>query len=249
MISCRGLTKVFGDFRAVSDASFQIGPGSVCALLGPNGAGKSTLVKMLTGLLPPSSGAAEICGIAVGDTALKGIVGVLPESLALFDALTIGEHLELTGAIYKLRTTEIRSRTEQLLRLLQLEHGRHTFIHQCSYGMKKKTSLAMALLPNPRALFLDEPFEGVDPITARTIRNQLHAISRRGITVLLTSHILPLVDRIADKVIIINRGSIVLDADVADLPKTLEEMYLELAAAANSDEDLEWLGSKASKAS
>lgn len=249
MIACQGLTKTFGDFRAVSAASFQVGPGSVCALLGPNGAGKSTLVKMLTGLLPPTSGTAEVCGIPLGDTALKGIAGVLPESLALFDALTIGEHLELTGAIYKLRTTEIQSRTNQLLRLLQLEHGRHTFIHQCSYGMKKKTALAMALLPNPRALFLDEPFEGLDPITARTIRNQLRAISRRGVTVLLTSHILPLVDRIADKVVMISRGSIVLDAEVADLPKTLEETYLELAAATVSDEDLEWLGSEASKAS
>jgi ABC-2 type transport system ATP-binding protein len=173
---------------------------------------------------------------------------VLAESLALFDALTIGEHLELTGAIYRLRTTEIRSRTEQLLRILQLEHSRHTFIHQCSYGMKKKTALAMALLPNPRALFLDEPFEGLDPISTLTIRNQLHASSRRGVTVLLTSHILPLVNRIADKVVMLNRGSIVLDADVADLPKTLEELYLELAPAV-SDEDLEWLGSETSKAS
>ncbi len=85
------------------------------------------------------------------------MVGVLPENLALFDALTIGEHLELTGAVYKLKANEARSRIDQLLRVLRLDHGKHTFIHQCSYGMKKKTALAMALLPNPRALFLDEP--------------------------------------------------------------------------------------------
>jgi len=165
---------------------------------------------MLTGLLQPTAGTAEVCGIRIADAALKGVAGVLPESLALFDALTIGEHLELTGAIYKLPSADVQSRTEQLLRILQLEHSRNTFIHQCSYGMKKKTALAMALLPNPRALFLDEPFEGLDPITARTIRSQLHALSRRGVTVLLTSHILPLVDRIADKVVIINHGSNVI---------------------------------------
>src|ERR1700733_12141510 len=216
MISCRGLTKTFGDFRAVSGASFQVQTGSVCALLGPNGAGKSTVVKMLTGLLRPSGGSAEICGSPIDSPAIKRIAGVLPESLALFDALTIGEHLELTGAIYKLRTTEIRSRTQQLLRVLRLEHGRHTFIHQCSYGMKKKTSLAMALLPNPRALFLDEPFEGLDPITAETIRVQLRAIAHRGVTVLLTSHILSMVDRVADQVVMIRRGELVLDSAIRE---------------------------------
>jgi ABC-2 type transport system ATP-binding protein len=170
---------------------------------------------------------------------------VLPESLALFDALTIDEHLELTGAIYKLKTSETRSRTNQLLRVLRLEHGRHTFIHQCSYGMKKKTALAMALLPNPRVLFLDEPFEGLDPITADTIRIQLRAIAQRGVTVLLTSHILSLVDRVADKIVLINRGAVVLDADTADLPKALEELYFEHVERASA-EDLEWLGSEAS---
>jgi len=245
MISCRGLTKNFGDFCAVSGVSFEVRPGSVCALLGPNGAGKSTLVKMLTGLLRPNSGTAEVCGIPVNDSALKGIAGVLPESLALFDALTVQEHLELTGAIYKLPAADIRSRTVQLLRILQLEHGKHTFIHQCSYGMKKKTALAMALLPNPRALFLDEPFEGLDPISARTIRDQLRGISRRGVTVLLTSHILPLMERIAEQVVIINRGAVVLDAEVAELPKPLEELYFELAGDIPG-EDLEWLGSEIS---
>jgi ABC-2 type transport system ATP-binding protein len=245
MISCRGLTKTFGDFRAVSGASFQVRAGSVCALLGPNGAGKSTVVKMLTGLLRPSSGVGEVCGFPLDNPALKRIAGVLPEGLALFDALTIDEHLELTGAVYKLKTSETRSRTNQLLRVLRLEHGRNTFIHQCSYGMKKKTALAMALLPNPRVLFLDEPFEGLDPITADTIRIQLRAIAQRGVTVLLTSHILSLVDRVADKIVLINRGAVVLDADTADLPKALEELYFEHVERASA-EDLEWLGSEAS---
>ncbi|MEP6962066.1 MAG: ABC transporter ATP-binding protein [Acidobacteriota bacterium] len=244
MIACRGLSKTYGELRAVAGVSFDVAQGSVCALLGPNGAGKSTLVKMLTGLLRADigerGGSAEVCGLKVGDPALKGMVGVLPESLALFDALTVGEHLELTGSVYGLRKAEAKTRTAQLLRVLRLEHGRDTFIHQCSYGMKKKTALAMALLPNPRALFLDEPFEGLDPITAETIRVQLRAIAGRGVTVLLTSHILSMVDRVADQVVMIHRGAVVLDSAVTDLPKSLEEIYFERVEHAAA-EDLEWL--------
>jgi ABC-2 type transport system ATP-binding protein len=245
MISCRNLSKSFGTFTAVAGASFEVPSGAVCAVLGPNGAGKSTLVKMLTGLLAASGGEAEVCGIPTQNPELKKIIGILPESLALFDALTIAEHLELTGAVYKLNTGQTRDRSHQLLHLLDLEHGRNTYIQECSYGMKKKTALAMALLPNPKALFLDEPFEGVDPITAQTLRNLLRAIAKRGVTVLLTSHILSLVDRVADKVVMINGGEIVLDSAVADLPKTLEDLYFELVERAPL-EDLEWLGSQAS---
>jgi len=244
MISCRGLTKAFGEFQAVSGVSFEVRTGSIGALLGPNGAGKSTLVRMLTGLTRPSAGAARICGLAVDNPELKRVVGVLPESLALFDALTVGEHLELTGAVYGLNNSDSQSRTDQLLRVLGLEHGRNTFVHQCSYGMKKKTSLAMALLPNPRALFLDEPFEGLDPITAETIRVQLRAIAQRGVTVLLTSHILSMVDRVADQVVMIRRGAVVLDSAIRNLPKSLEESYFERVETVTA-EDLEWLGSAA----
>jgi ABC-2 type transport system ATP-binding protein len=245
MILCKEVTKTFGEFRAVSEASFTVPTGSICALLGPNGAGKSTIVKVLTGLLKANSGEAAVCGIPATDPALKSIAGVLPENLALFDALTIAEHLELTGAVYKLKSADTHARIDQLLRVLRLEHGRNTFIHQCSYGMKKKTALAMALLPNPRALFLDEPFEGIDPVTAETIRMQLRAIARRGVTVLLTSHILSLVDRVADKVVLINHGRIVFDADINDLPSTLENLYFEMVERIEGEE-LEWLGSQAS---
>ena len=179
------------------------------------------------------------------NAALKSIIGVLPENLALLDSLTVGEHLELTGAAYKIRTDDIRLRGEQLLRILRLQGGRDTFIRQCSYGMKKKTALAMALLPNPRVLFLDEPFEGIDPVTAETIRIQLRAITRKGITVLLTSHILSLVDRVADQVVMINRGQIVWNSQISELPKGLEELYFETVEAAETEE-LDWLGSEAS---
>lgn len=241
MISCRNVAKNYGSFRAVSEVSFEVANGSICALLGPNGAGKSTLVKILTGLMKPTEGTAEVCGTPVTDPDLKRIIGILPENLAVFDALTIAEHLELTGAVYKLSHEQVRSRSDQLLTLLRLQHGRRTFIHQCSYGMKKKTALAMALMPNPKALFLDEPFEGVDPVTAETIRVQLRAIARKGITVLLTSHILSLVDRVADQVVMINRGRVVLSRAIGDLPQALEPLYFNLVEQAPNDE-LSWLG-------
>ncbi len=244
MIAAYELTRRFGDFEAVSPISFEIPTGSICALLGPNGAGKSTAVKMLTGLLPPSGGTAIICGHDCQSKTLRTAVGVLPETLALFDALTVREHLDLTGRIYGLSANETHSRTDQLLRALRLADGEHTFIHQCSYGMKKKTALAMALLPNPPALFLDEPFEGIDPITAVTIRTLLRTLGRHGVTVLLTSHILSLVDRVADQVLLIDHGRLLWQSTVAELPKSLEDLYFELIEPPPAD-DLTWLGSSA----
>ena len=163
MISCRSLTRNFGDFTAVDAISLQVAEGAICVFLGPNGAGKSTTVKMLTGLLRPTSGEASVCGrdVVRDAQALKRLYGVLPEDLGLFGALTIGEHLEMAGPIYGLSKVETRRRTEDLLHALGLEKSRQFFIDECSHGMKKKTALALALLHNPRVLFLDEPFEGL----------------------------------------------------------------------------------------
>ncbi len=241
MISCSNLTKQYGEVAAVSGAGFDVPAGSICALLGPNGAGKSTTVKMLTGLVVPTSGSAQICGIDIRSPRVKSLIGVLPEDLALFDLLTVKEHLELTGAVYKIRSDETRSRTRQLLRVLRLEPFGDTFIYQCSYGTKKKTALAMALLPNPRVLFLDEPFEGVDPVTSDTLRQLLRAVAAKGVTVLLTSHILSMVDRVADAVVLINHGKIVWQSRVSELPKGLEDLYFELVERADTEE-LSWLG-------
>ena len=244
MIACSNLSKKYGGLLALSEANCAVAKGSICAVLGPNGAGKSTLVKILTGLIPSSSGTAAVCEISSTDPALKKIVGILPESLALFNELTVREHLELTGSVYKLTKQETAVRASQLLRVLRLEHGRDTFIRECSYGMKKKTALAMALLPNPRALFLDEPFEGIDPVTSETIRLLLKATADRGVTILLTSHILSLVDKVADQVVMINQGRIVLDQKVADLSHGLADLYFDLVERAEV-EDLGWLGSHA----
>ncbi len=247
MISCRNLTRRFGDFTAVNNLSFEVDTGTICAFLGPNGAGKSTSVKMLSGLLAPTSGSAMVAGmdVASGGVELKRRIGVLPENLGLFDDLTVEEHLHLTGDLYGLSTGETRARTDQLLRVLALEHGRYRFANRCSHGMRKKTSLAMALLPNPKVLFLDEPFEGIDPVSSKAMRDLLAAIASRGITVFLTSHILPVVERLAQQIIMIREGQVVWNSATGELPGSLEDLYFELVESPVK-EDLEWLGSERS---
>ena len=128
---------------------------------------------------------------------------MLPEDLGLFDDLTVEEHLPLTGSVYGIDRHDTRARTDQLLHALSLEHGRHTFAAACSHGMRKKTSFAMALLPNPRVLFLDEPFEAIDPVTSKIMRDLLESVARRGVTVFLTSHILSVVEQIATQLMMI----------------------------------------------
>ncbi len=243
MISCRQLTRQFGDFTAVDAISFEVPKGSICAVLGPNGAGKSTTVNMLTGLLTPTSGEAEVCGVnvALDPVGVKRKIGVLPEDLGLFDDLSIEEHLQLTGDIYGLDAATTRERIARLLLVLGLAAGRRTFARSCSHGMRKKTAFAMALLPNPEALFLDEPFEAVDPVTSSVMAGVLQKAAARGVTVFLTSHILPMASRIADQIIIVRAGRVVLNSPASELTRSLEDLYFELAEAPVSD-DLEWLG-------
>jgi ABC-2 type transport system ATP-binding protein len=244
MITCRNLTRRFGDFTAVDSLSFEVATGAICAFLGPNGAGKSTTVKMLTGLLPPTSGTVEVCGLnpAAKAIELKQQIGVLPEDLGLFDDLTVEEHLLLTGAVYGVDRHVTRDRADQLLHALSLGHGRHTFASSCSHGMRKKTAFAMALLPNPRVLFLDEPFEAVDPVTSKIMREMLRSVARHGITVFLTSHILSVVEQIATQLVMIRGGRMVWDSPISELPRELEQHYFDLVESPVVEE-LEWLGS------
>ena len=243
MISCRELTKRFGAVTAVDALSLEVEKGTICAFLGPNGAGKSTTVKMLSGLLTPTSGEASVCGLNVASNPLevKRGIGVLPENLGLFDDLTIEEHLLLTAQIYGVEKQEARARIDQLLRVLSLVDGRNTFAGYGSHGMRKKTAFAMALLPNPEVLFLDEPFEAIDPATSKIMRDLLVAAAARGITVFLTSHILPVVERIAHQFVMIRSGRVVWNSKAHELPRALEDLYLELAEPPLS-EQLEWLG-------
>jgi ABC-2 type transport system ATP-binding protein len=246
MIRCHQITKTFEDLVAVDHVSFEIRSG-ICALLGPNGAGKSTLLKVLTGLLPPDSGEVRIADLDVKTQSLqvRQAIGVVPEDLGLFDSLTIQEHLDLTGPIYSLTAAETRERAASLLRILGLDDARETFLDQCSHGMRKKTALAVALLHNPRVLFLDEPFEGIDPVASKTIQDLLRAIADRGISVFLTSHILSIVDRLATEIMMIREGRIVWSSAAQTVSRPLEEIYFELVESAPL-EDLAWLRSSPS---
>jgi ABC-2 type transport system ATP-binding protein len=192
MIEILSLTKRFGSFTAVDEVTLSIDTGTIFGFLGPNGSGKSTTVKMLTGLLQPTSGDALIDGLSIQHNSLeiKSRIGVLPEDLALFNSLTIWEHLKLSGPVYGLSQNETESRAEQLLNYLELWTERHTFVEQASFGMRKKCALVMALLHNPKVLFLDEPFEGIDPVSSRSMKDLLLLMSQRGVTIFLTSHIL-----------------------------------------------------------
>jgi ABC-2 type transport system ATP-binding protein len=244
MISCHGLTRRFGGFTAVDNLTLEIPTGAICAFMGPNGAGKSTTVNMLTGLLAPTSGDATVAGLSItsGGVALKRRIGVLPANLGLFDELTVEEHLFLTGDVHGLNRDETRTRTSRLLRALDLENGRNVFAGRCSSGMRKKTALAMALIHNPPVLFLDEPFEAIDPITSRAISDLLSRISKRGTTVFLTSHILSAIERMATQFVIILGGRIAWNSTSDGLPGPLEEHYFDLIENPPA-EDIEWLGS------
>ena len=244
MITCHNLSRRFGDRIAVDNLNLEIPAGAICAFMGPNGAGKSTTVNMLTGLLAPTSGDATVAGLSItpGGIELKRRIGVLPANLGLFDELTVEEHLFLTGDIHGLNREETHMRTTQLLRALDLEHGRQIFASRCSSGMRKKTALAMALIHNPPVLFLDEPFEAIDPLTSRTISQILSRIASRGSTVFLTSHILSTIERMATQFVVIRNGRIVWNSTAGELPRPLEDLYFDLIDTPPA-EDLEWLGS------
>ena len=242
-ISCRELTRNFGEFVAVDRLTMDVARGAICVCLGANGAGKSTTVKMLTGLLAATSGEAVVCGAdtRADPVALRRRIGVLPEDLGLFDDLSVQEHLEVTAEVYGLSNGISRDRIEQLLAALRLEPHRRTFASRCSHGTRKKTALAMAMLPNPQALFLDEPFEAIDPVTSKTMRDLLVAAAARGTTVFLTSHILPVAQEIATQIVMIREGRLVLNEPAAELTGSLEQVYFELAEAAE-EVSLDWLG-------
>jgi ABC-2 type transport system ATP-binding protein len=245
-IDARGLTKTFGTVTAVRGVTLHVPSGTIFAFLGPNGSGKSTTVRLLTGLLAPTAGEARVSGrlVSVDDLDLRREIGVLPEDDALFPDLTIWEHLELCGRLYGVGREETATRAIQLLRHLDLEDGRTTVVEKASFGMRKKCALAMALLHNPRVLFLDEPFEGIDPGSSRNIKDLLLALAGRGVTVFLTSHILEIVERLAEQFALIVKGDVVCCQAISDLARagtTLEELYLGYAGKPET-ENLSWLG-------
>ena len=243
MISCRAIRRDFGDFAAVDNLTFEVPPGAICSLLGPNGAGKSTTIKVLTGLLPLTGGDARVGGYDVkADLAdLKRCIGVLPDDLGLFDSLTVAEHLSLTAAVGRLDSQTAHHRSGQLLEALGLEPASDTFISACSHGMQKKTALAMALLPNPKVLLLDEPFEGIDPVTSRTVCGLLRQAARNGTTILLTTHSLALAQSVGTHFVVMLDGQLAWNGSASDVDGPLERHYFELVGP-QQERRVDWLG-------
>jgi ABC-2 type transport system ATP-binding protein len=226
------LTRDFGTFRAVNQLSLHVPAGCFYGFLGPNGAGKSTTIKMLTGLLAPTSGGIRILGEDVSEPQrareVKRRVGVVPENLALFDNLTARESLIFTGRMYQLPPETIRTRSAELLAMMDLAKEEKKLTLEFSHGMKKKLALAAALLPNPDLLFLDEPFEGVDAVASRVLRDTLKQCVNRGATVFLTSHVLEIVEKLCSDVGIIANGQLVHQGTMEELRRdgSLEDKFL-----------------------
>ncbi len=247
-IQTTALSKNYGDFQAVKEVNLLVAPGTLYGFLGPNGAGKSTTIKMLTGILKPASGSIQLLG---GDPwnrsqaiSIKQKIGVVPEDLALFDNLKAREQLAFVGQMHLMDKKTIVQRGEELLALLKLEDVDTKLTVEYSHGMKKKLALACALLPNPSLLFLDEPFEGVDVVTARVIRDILGSYVEKGGTVFVTSHVMEIVERICTHVGIIAGGRLVEQCSLDSLRQrtTLENRFVELVGeSAEVSTSLEWL--------
>jgi ABC-2 type transport system ATP-binding protein len=249
-IRVRGLTKAFLKKVAVDGLTFSVARGRFFGFLGPNGAGKSTTIKMLTGLLRPTAGEVEIEGRAL-DTDLLGIkrvIGVLPEELPLYERLTGEEYLHFAGRMYGLGRDETRGRTDELLHFLSLDEERGKLIVDYSQGMRKKVALAAALIHSPRVLFLDEPLNGIDPVSGRVVTDLLRRLASKGVTLFFTSHVLDVVERLCDEVAIIDKGRIVAQGPLDEIragagrDASLEDVFLKLVSADLRREDLSWIG-------
>jgi ABC-2 type transport system ATP-binding protein len=245
-VETRALTRDFGAFRAVDGIDLAVPVGSFYGFLGPNGAGKSTTIKCLTGLLRPSGGTMRILGVdpLVDDVAVKRRIGVVPEDLALFDRLTAEETLLFVAQVHGMELATARSRSADLLALMDLKDAGSTLVTDFSHGMRKKLSLAAALLPGPKLLFLDEPFEGIDAVASRQIKDLLHSFVSRGGTIFLTSHILEIVERLSTHIGVIAKGKLVAQGRIEDLRqsgRTLEEMFIDLVGHEARGVSLDWI--------
>jgi ABC-2 type transport system ATP-binding protein len=251
------LTRRFGSLAAVDSIDLQVEAGQFFGFLGPNGAGKSTTIKMLTGLLAPTSGRMELLGVdfQAHPAEVKRQIGVVPEGMGLFERLTGKEYLRFVGRMYGLDRATTEKRAEELLEFMQLADREKTLVADYSHGMQKKLALAAAVIHGPRILFLDEPFEGVDALAAGALKSLLGRMTERGVTIFLTSHVLEIVERLCSHVGIIHEGRLVAQGSIEELrrgvaaeageKKTLEQIFLSIVGQSGAEqsrlEELTWL--------
>jgi ABC-2 type transport system ATP-binding protein len=247
-IEVRGLKKSFDKKQAVAGIDLEIAAGSLAGLVGPNGAGKTTSLSMMTGLLRPDAGRILVSGLDVwaDPSAAKAIIGVVPAEVRLFERLSGEELLEYAGRLHGLPAAEARRRAAQLLDVLDLTADAKRLVADYSTGMRKKAALGCALIHNPPVLFLDEPLEGVDPISADVIRRLLARLVGTGSTVLFSSHVMELVEQVCDHVSVIDKGKILATGTTDEVRngKTLQQAFIDLVGPrSNGEEGLSWLGS------
>ncbi len=231
---------------AVDGLSLAVPRGSFFGFLGPNGAGKTTTIRMLMGLAPPTSGDISILGLPMPASAqeIKGRIGLVPDESLLFDHLTGQEYIEFVARIYGLHKSMARERSRELLELFQLSGSERKLIAEYSKGMRKRVAMAAALVHRPELYLMDEPFEGVDAVGARLMKDLLQEQVRHGATVFLTSHVLEVVERLCDRVAIIHEGRLVIDESMAALrsgSETLEDIFVRVVGAERGAEALDWL--------
>ncbi len=248
-LSLRGLRKTYRGVTVVDDVGLTVPEGSFTGVVGPNGAGKTTTLSMAVGLLRPDSGSSVVHGIDLWrDPAdAKRLLGVLPDGLALPERLTGPELLTYWGLLRGLDRQEVRRRTDELLRVLDLDgpEERARLVLEYSTGMRKKIGLATALLHNPRVLVLDEPFEAVDPVSARTIRRLLRQFAQRGGAVLISSHVMPLVEQVCDRVALIAAGRMLAAGPIDEVRDglSLEDRFVAFVGERPAaDGEMAWLG-------
>ncbi|HVB75549.1 MAG TPA: ABC transporter ATP-binding protein [Ktedonobacteraceae bacterium] len=246
------LLRVFGQKAAVNYLNLTVQRGEFFGFLGPNGAGKSTSIKMMVGLLRPTSGSVYVGGVDVWHEPVRAraLMGVLPEYLNLYERLTGREFVTFAGHMYGVPEADIRRRTEELLHVLALTDDAEKLIIDYSMGMRKKIALAAALIHRPQVLFLDEPFEGIDPVSSRAMRDILRDLTQHGTTIFFSSHIMEVVERLCTRVGIINQGVLVAEGTIQELRErasgedkdaTLEDIFLNVIGARDEDHNLSWL--------
>jgi ABC-2 type transport system ATP-binding protein len=249
-IAVRDLRKVYDGKAAVDGLSLTVARGSFFGFLGPNGAGKSTTIRMLTGLIPATSGSIELLGLPMPaeELTIKQRIGLVPDESLLFDRLTGAEFLEFVGRMYSLPRPLAIQRANELLELFELSNDRRKLIAEYSKGMRKRVAMAASLIHRPELFLMDEPFEGVDAVGARLMKDILLDQVRHGATIFLTSHVLEVVERLCDHAAIINEGKIVAEGRMQDLragSETLEDVFVRVVGrgrgAGREYDKLEWL--------
>lgn len=245
-IAVSDLRKIYDGKAAVDGLSLTVPRGSFFGFLGPNGAGKSTTIRMLTGLIPPTSGSIELLGLKMpaDEMAIKQQIGLVPDESLLFDRLTGAEFLEFVGRMYRLPRPLAIQRAHELLELFELSAERRKLIAEYSKGMRKRVAMAASLIHKPELFLMDEPFEGVDAVGARLMKDILLDQVRHGATIFLTSHVLEVVERLCDSAAIINNGKIVAEGRMEDLragSETLEDVFVRKVGGSREYEKLEWL--------